>query len=255
MNEAIDRIVATFFNIPVMIEVFPDLMTVGLPNTLLLSLAAILVAIVIGLITTLLLLSNRVWVRLPARIYVDVFRGVPGLLTIFIVGVGLPIAGLDVFGRNSYAYAALAMGLIQGAYIAEIFRGGIQSLDKGQMEAARSLGLPYFSAMAYVIVPQGVRRVLPPLTGQFILTIKESALIYILGLLPMQQEMFAIAQAASSKYVSMSPIVLAGALYLLITIPLTYAVNALDRRLRDGSRVITEGTLPAEITMDGERIS
>ena len=241
MEGDVQTAINTFFNIHQMIEVFPRMLTVGFVNTLILSLSATAIGLVLGLALALLLLSDKRYVRVPARVYVDIFRGLPGLLTIFLIGVGLPIAGLRIFGRTTYVYAALALGIILGAYIAEIFRGGIQSVDRGQMEAARSVGMSYMQAMRFVVVPQGVRRILPALTGQLIIAVKESALIYILGLLPSQQELFSISQDASAQYVSMSPVVLAGAFYLVITVPLTKVVNILDTRLREGRRDMTAG--------------
>jgi ABC-type amino acid transport system permease subunit len=120
--------------------------------------------------------------------------------------------------------------------MAEIFRAGFQSVEKGQVEAARSLGLSHLETLRFVVFPTGGRRVLPPLTGQFILVIKGTALVYLLGLTAGQREMFAIAQDAATLNASLSPLVAAGLLYLAITVPMTYAVNAWERRLRDGRK-------------------
>jgi ABC-type amino acid transport system permease subunit len=162
-----------------------------------------------------------------------VFRGLPVVLTIYLIGQGLPIAGIRLFGQSAYGYAALALGLIEGAYMSEIFRAGIQSVGRGQFEGARALGLSYFHAMRLVVVPQGVRRVLPALTGQFIHVIKGSSLVYLLGLLPEQREIFSIASDASHFYATLSPMVAGGVAYLVLTVPMTYAVNAFERRWRE----------------------
>lgn len=228
----IHQLIETFFNWSYMKGVLPQLLTVGLKNTLILSAASIVLAVIFGMILAMFLLSRHVVVRAPARIYVEVFRGLPIILTIYLVGLGLPIAGLRIFGRDSYPYAILALALIDGAYEAEIFRSGIQSVDRGQMEAARSLGLSYLKAMRLVVVPQGVMRVLPALTNQFVNLIKASSLVYLLGLLAGQRELFSIAQSATSDSGNLSPLVAAGAIYLLITVPVTYVVNWMDRRLR-----------------------
>jgi polar amino acid transport system permease protein len=206
-----------------------------LANTLIISTAAIAVALVIGMLLALLSLSSHRLIRLPARIYVNVFRGLPAVLTILLIGTGLPIAGIRPFGRLTYAYAIMGVAVIAGAYTCEIFRSGIQSVEKGQMEAARSLGLSYLKSMALVVVPQGVRRVLPALTNQFIVCIKESAFVYLLGLQTTQRELFTIGQDLDAQTGGLSGLVAAGMVYLAITIPLTYAVNVLDRRLREGS--------------------
>ncbi|MBL8701727.1 MAG: amino acid ABC transporter permease [Alphaproteobacteria bacterium] len=226
------RFQRTFLDIDQILAIVPDLVRIGIPNTLLLSAIAVLIGLVLGLALALLLLARSQVLRWPARAYVDVFRGLPVVLTIYLIGQGLPIAGIRPFGQNSYAYAALALGLIEGAYMSEIFRSGIQSVERGQMEAARALGLSYLKAMALVVVPQGVRRVLPALTGQFIHVIKGSSLVYLLGLLPEQREIFSIASDAAHIQATLSPLVAGGIAYLILTVPMTYAVNAFDRRVR-----------------------
>lgn len=228
--DRLERFRKTFFDLEHILAVVPDLVLIGIPNTILLALIAVLIGIGIGLFTAMLLISGTRLLRWPARAYVDVFRGLPVVLTIYVIGQGLPIAGIRPFGSNSYAYAALALGLIEGAYMSEIFRSGIQSVGRGQLEAARSLGLSYLHAMALVVVPQGVRRVLPALTGQFIHVIKGSALVYLLGLLPEQREIFSIANDAAHVYATLSPLVAGGIAYLVLTIPMTYAVSAFERR-------------------------
>lgn len=236
MPEGLQRLWRTFFDIDQIRAALPEIVIVGVPNTILLSIVATLIGLALGLVVAMLLISRSWLVRSPARMYVDVFRGLPVILTIYLVGQGLPIAGLKIFGNNSYAYAALALGLIEGAYMAEIFRSGIQSVEKGQAEASRSLGMSYLETMRWVVVPQGIRRVLPALTGQFIHIIKGSSLVYLLGLLPSQREIFSIASDASYISGTLAPMVAAGIVYLCLTIPLTYAVNLFDRRLREGRR-------------------
>lgn len=245
MPEGLQRLWNTFFDWDQIRAVLPEMMAIGVPNTLLLALIAVVIGCVVGLAVAMMLISRNAVVRAPARVFVDVFRGLPVILTIYLIGQGLPIAGVRIFGNNSYAYAALALGLIEGAYISEIFRSGIQSVERGQMEASRSLGLSYFKTMRWVIVPQGIRRILPALAGQFIHIIKGSSLVYLLGLLPDQREVFSIASDASNITGTLSPMVAAGIVYLCLTIPLTYAVNALDTHLREGGRPVVE-PLPAQ---------
>jgi len=230
----VDNIIRVFFDPHIIASVLPQLLSHGLVNTLVLTVFAVVIGLLLGLVIAMMLLARTRWLRWPARVFVDVFRGLPGVLTIFIVGLGLPLAGLDVFGRNTYPYAVVAIGIIESAYIGEIFRSGIQSVAAGQMEAARSLGLSYWAAMRHVRIPQGIRRVLPALTGQIIITIKETALVYVLGLTATQQELFSLSQSGSSQYASMTPVVVAGVIYLALTIPLTHFVNWLDRRLQRG---------------------
>ena len=224
----------TFFNWKLIAGTFPRLLTEGLLNTILIAAGAIGVGIAIALFTAMLLLSSRWWIRLPARIYVDVFRGLPVIITVMLVGVGLPAAGIRPFGTNPFGYAILAIGIISGAYTAEIFRSGIQSVDPGQLQAARSLGMSYLRAMRLIVVPQGIRRVLPALAGQFVKDIKESSLVYLLGLAVGQRELFFIAQEEVARTYNSSPLIAAGICYLCLTIPLTHFVNHLDRSLREG---------------------
>lgn len=226
--------VNTFLNGEVILQTFPRLLAEGLRNTLLIAFLSIVVGVFIGMAMAVLLLSKRWWLRLPARVYVDVFRGLPVLLTVMLIGIGLPASGFRPFGREAFGYAVLAIGIISGAYLAEIFRSGIQSVEPGQMQAARSLGMSYGTAMRLVVIPQGIRRVLPAITGQFVKDVKESSLVYILGLGVGQRELFFIAQEEVARTYNSSPLIAAGMCYLAITVPLTYFVNWLDRRLRDG---------------------
>jgi polar amino acid transport system permease protein len=224
----------TFFDLDEILTVLPTLLTEGLGNTLLIAVLAIAFGVLAGVLLAMLLLSRRRLVRLPARLYVDVFRGLPAIVTVSLVGLGLPAAGIRPFGREPLGYAVLAIALVSAAYSAEIFRSGIQSVPRGQLHAARSLGMPYLTAMRVVVVPQGVRNVLPALAGQFIIDIKESALVYLLGLGLGQRELYFIAEERQAATYNSSALVAAGACYLLLTIPLTYAVNRLDRRMREG---------------------
>jgi len=236
MFDGLRRVWETFFDLDLIGQTLPTMLRVGLLNTLLLAVFASAIGVVVGVVIAAGLLSSKWAVRLPCRIYVDLLRGLPHILTVYLIGQGLPLAGIEPFGKSTYGYAALAIGLLEGAYMAEIFRAGFQSVEKGQIEAARSLGLSHLETLRFVVFPTGGRRVLPPLTGQFILVIKGTALVYLLGLTAGQREMFAIAQDAATLNASLSPLVAAGLLYLAITVPMTYAVNAWERRLRDGRK-------------------
>ncbi len=121
------------------------------------------------------------------------------------------------------------------AYVGEIFRSGIQSVDAGQLEASRALGFSYTSSMRLVVVPQGVRRVLPALVNQFISLLKASSLVYFLGLVASQRELFQVGRDLNAQTGNLSPLVAAGLFYLLLTIPLTHLVNYIDARLRRGA--------------------
>ncbi|MET8994744.1 amino acid ABC transporter permease [Amycolatopsis sp. Hca4] len=232
-----DDFVNTFLNWDYISQVLPDLLKTGLLNTLILSVSSALIGTVVGMVLAVMGLSTKWWLRWPARVYTDIFRGLPAILTILLIGQGLGTLARDVVGTNPYPMGILALSLIAAAYIGEIFRSGIQSVDKGQMEASRALGMSYTKSMLLVIIPQGVRRVLPALVNQFIALVKDSSLVYVLGLLSGQRELFRIGQDLAANTGNLSPLVAAGVFFLVITVPLTHLVNYIDKKLRTGRKV------------------
>ncbi|WP_020669389.1 amino acid ABC transporter permease [Amycolatopsis nigrescens] len=232
-----DDFLNTYLNWEYIWQVFPELLRTGLVNTLILAASSAVIGTVLGMVLAMMSLSTKWWLRWPARVYTDIFRGLPAILTILLVGQGALILGRDLFGTNPYPPGILALSLIAAAYIGEIFRSGIQSVEKGQLEASRALGMSYAKAMALVVVPQGVRRVLPALVNQLIALIKESSLVYFLGLLAGQRELFRIGQDLAANTGNLSPLVAAGFCYLVITVPLTHLVNYIDKKLRTGRKV------------------
>lgn len=229
-----DDFLHTFFDWDEIWKILPTLLTEGIRNTLIIAVSAVLLGLVLALGLMLMLMSPKLLVRAPARVFVDVFRGLPALLTISLVGLGFPAAHIRPFGTSPYGYAILGVGLVSAAYTTEILRAGIQSVASGQMQAGRSLGMSYFQAMRVIVIPQGIRNVLPALTNRFIIDIKESSLVYLLGLSAGQRELYFIAYQQQSVTYNSSALVAAGMCYLMMTIPLTYVVNAWDRRLRTG---------------------
>ncbi|MGA3247094.1 MAG: amino acid ABC transporter permease [Paraburkholderia sp.] len=218
-----------FLDWPLLIGSLPSLLCTGLVNTLVLSLFSTVLGIIAGMVLALMAVSHTRWLMLPAQVFVDVFRGLPAALVILLVGQGLAPVGLAIFGPNPYPLAIVALGLISSAYIADIFRSGIQSVGRGQLSACQALGMTYWSSMRHVIVPQGIRRILPALANQFISIVKDSSLVYFLGLLISQRDLFTIGQNTSVNTANLSPLVAAGVVYLLITVPLTHAINHIDR--------------------------
>ena len=234
---------STFFDWDLYKQAFPDLIKTGLPNTLILSVVSGLIGIVLGMLLAVAGISRSRWLRWPARIYTDIFRGLPAVVVILVVGLGIGTVVKNLTGNNPYWLGAFALGLLAAAYIGEIFRSGIQSVDAGQLEASRAIGFSYRESMRLVVVPQGVRRVLPALVNQFISLIKDSSLIYFLGLLASQRELFAVGRDLNAQTGNLSPLVAAGIVYLCLTIPLTHFVNYVDNRLRTGKQ-IDESTPP-----------
>ncbi|MFF0488991.1 ABC transporter substrate-binding protein/permease [Nocardia sp. NPDC003482] len=241
----------TFFDWSLYRKAFPDLFKTGLPNTLILALVSGVLGTVIGMLLAVAGISRTRWLRWPARVYTDIFRGLPAVVIILLIGLGIGPVVKNATGNNPYWLGAVALALLAAAYIGEIFRSGIQSVEAGQLEAARAIGFGYRQAMTLVVIPQGVRRVLPALMNQFIALIKDSSLIYFLGLLATQRELFAVGRDLNAQTGNLSPLVAAGLVYLLLTIPLTHLVNYIDKRLRTGRRenaaepvqeaVVTEG--------------
>ncbi|WP_280468866.1 ABC transporter substrate-binding protein/permease [Nocardia cyriacigeorgica] len=224
----------TFFDWSLYRQAFPDLFKTGLPNTLILALVSGILGTVLGMLLAVAGISRSRWLRWPARVYTDIFRGLPAVVIILLIGLGIgPVVG-DLTGNNPYWLGAVALALLASAYIGEIFRSGIQSVEPGQLEAARAIGFGYRQSMTLVVIPQGVRRVLPALMNQFIALIKDSSLIYFLGLLASQRELFAVGRDLNAQTGNLSPLVAAGLVYLLLTIPLTHLVNYIDRRMRTG---------------------
>ncbi|MCJ1686998.1 amino acid ABC transporter permease [Rathayibacter sp. VKM Ac-2927] len=232
----LDTLTQTFLDFDAMAAVFPQLLGTGLVNTLVISIAATVIGIVLGMIVAVMGISPSRWLRFPARVYTDVFRGLPAILTILLIGQGFARMSAEIFGPSPYPLGILALSLIASAYIGEIFRAGIQSVDRGQLEACRALGLSYGKAMRLVVVPQGVRRVLPALVNQSIAIVKDSSLVYFLGLLVSERELFRVGQDAAVLTGNLSPLVMAGLFYLVITVPLTHLVNHFDNRFRIGRR-------------------
>ena len=232
----LNTIIRTFFDFGAMAEVLPQLLAVGLLNTLIISVAATVIGVVLGMVVAVMGISPSRWLRIPARIYTDLFRGLPAILTILLIGQGFARLSQSIFGPSPYPLGIIALSLIASAYIGEIFRAGIQSVDKGQGEACRALGMSYGKSMALVVIPQGIRRVLPALVNQFIAIVKDSSLVYFLGLLVSERELFRVGQDAAVLSGNLSPLVMAGVFYLIITVPLTHLVNYFDSRFRAGKR-------------------
>ena len=204
----------------------------GALNTIILAAGGEALGIAIGLVFVVFALSERAVVRAPARIYVNLFRGTP-LLWQLIFFYFFLVFGLRL-ELSVYQAAILIIGLNAGAYSAEIFRAGIQSIERGQFEAARSLGMGYLKALRLVILPQALRRVIPPLTNEFVILIKDTSLVSILGLTFSQQELMQVGREIYGTTFNATPLLGTAAGYLAITLPLIYAVGRLEKKLRSG---------------------
>jgi len=209
----------------------PDLAR-GAVNTIKAAFLAEVIAVVVGLVVATFRLAQRKIVRAPAIVYINVLRGLPLVVLAALVTYGLPAVGITL---GTLAAVVTTLVLNASAYIAEIFRAGIQSLPRGQTDAARSLGMTRGAAMTSVVIPQAFRAVIPPLMNEFVALIKDTALVYIIvGVTVSTRDMYTAAQQFTSSTFSPTPLIGASIGYLIITIPLAWLVGRVERRLRAG---------------------
>ena len=225
-----------FFQLEIARELFPDVIAIAAKNTVKFTAISFVGGFSIGLALALMRLSPIAPFRWMAIIYIEVFRGLPALLTIFATSLVLPIAlgvRIPAFAGMSTFAAAGVVGLIivSAAYFAEVFRAGIQAVPKGQSEAARSLGMSPATTMTYVVLPQAIRTVIPPLTNEFVLLIKDTALIFLaVGGVSADRELTAFGSARIQEFGNATPLIVTALMYLAITIPLTQLVAWMERR-------------------------
>ncbi|MDA3644669.1 amino acid ABC transporter permease [Saccharopolyspora indica] len=221
-------IARAFFNVDVAVAQFPGLITTALVNTIIYTVLGFAFGLGLGIVLALMKMSPVAPYRWIATGYIELFRGLPALLVFIALGFGVPIAFQLRF--NIYTTVMLALGLVGAAYMAETIRAGIQAVPKGQIEAARSLGMSPTRTMITVVMPQAFRIILPPLTNELILLTKDSSLVYLLGLASNEYELAKYGRAALNEYASLTPLLVAGVCYLVITIPLSRVSNLLERK-------------------------
>lgn len=219
MSPGWDRVQQTFFDVDYAGEVLPAVAEGLVLNIELTIIGSVAIAI-LGLTLALIRTSNAAALapfRILATVYVDVFRGVPTLLVILLVGFGVPALRLTGITTSVVVLGTTAVVLTYSAYVAEVLRSGILSVHPSQKAAARSLGLTSGQTLRFVVLPQGVRRVIPPLMNDFVSLLKDTGLISVLGVV----DAIRAAQIESSKTFNYTPYVVAAVLFLLLTIPLT----------------------------------
>ena len=196
------------------------LLTIGI------SIASTILGTILGLIIGLGKMTKRKLISFPFECYIAFFRGTPLLVQILLIHFAVVPFFID--STNALAAAIITLSLNAAAYIAEIFRAGIQSIDKGQMEAARSLGMTHVQAMRYVILPQSFKRMIPPLGNEFIVLIKESSLASIIA----TKELMYWGNAMQGQYYRVwEPYLTAALIYLVLTLSLSFFLNRLEKRL------------------------
>ena len=218
-----NKFLRLFFNPPILVSSFPIVLH-GFFMAIAIVLIAFPLAIPIGLMFSFMRMSKIGILRGIGSLYVNVVRGTPVFLQIYIAFFGLPLAGIQI---PPFILGVIVLALNSSAYQCEIFRAGIQSISKGQFEAARSLGMTGSQTMAFVIIPQTVRRVLPTMTSEFILLYKDTSLLAAVGV--MEIVMYAKTIVASTG--SITPYIVAALFYLVLTIPLANLVGRLEERL------------------------
>lgn len=205
-----------------------DVFIKGMFITLQVTVVAVLIAIIIGLLFAFLKISNIKILEWIANIYIYVVRGTPLIVQIFIFYFGLTSLNISQFWS-----VALGLAFHNGAYIAEIFRGSIQSIDKGQMEAGRSLGMSTTLTMRRIILPQAFRRAMPPLGNQFIIALKDSSLAAFIGL----YELFNVATTeGANSFDNMTYLLIVAIYYLFLVFLLTLLVNYVEKKLAVSER-------------------
>ncbi len=201
-------------------------------TTIEISFIALFFGFIIGLILCLAKMSKKGIFKALSTIYIEVIRDTPLLVQLSIIYYGLPQVGINfpsLFGIPSdFIAGAFALSINSGAYVAEIMRSGIQSVDKGQMEASRSLGLSYWATMRHVIVPQAVKNILPSLANEFVSLVKESAILSFIGVIDI---MFTANTVKNATYDSFGPYLFAAAIYFVLTFTLSKLVGLLEKKM------------------------
>jgi polar amino acid transport system permease protein len=239
----VERFARNFLNVRLLGEFIPRFAS-GAKNTLILSVCGAALGFILGLIIALFTMSKRAVLRAPARLYINFFRGTPLIWQLSFAGLGVVTAlRLNFFSGTSgpYKVAIAVLGLNLAAYSAEVYRAGIQSLERGQIEAARTLGLSYFQSMRYVIVPQAIRRVIPPLTNEFVILIKDTSLVVVLGLAFSQKELLGTGRDIYNSTFNATAWLGSAAGYLIITLPMIRLVTFLERKMRSGLTTVIGG--------------
>ena len=232
------KVKRSFFNGPILDETFPALLRAFVKDIQIFLWCAPCI-LVLGM---LLAICRNVRspllfpLRLFAAAYTDIFRGIPVILTILLIGFGIPGLGMDRPWNSPYLWGSVALILAYSSYVSEVFRAGIESIHESQRAGARSLGLSSSQTLRHIIIPQAIRRVIPPLMNDFVSLQKDVALISLIGPIEILRQ----AGIDKSKYANFTPYVGAAIIFLLLTIPETRFVDHLmsrERRRTSGTAV------------------
>jgi polar amino acid transport system permease protein len=227
-NQAVAK---TFFFIPLIVGTFPLVLHAFWVNVEIFLVAEVFV-LAWGLVVALAMFAPGPAgkpLRIIATAYVDVFRAIPAVLVIYLVGFGIPLTGIPIIKDLSLpAFVVIALTFTVGAYVAEIYRAGIQSIHWSQTAAARSLGLSHMQSLRFVILPQAVRHIIPPLLNAFIALQKDTALVTVVGVIDSFNQSMVIA----ANHYNLSAVTTVAVLFIVISIPQTRLVERMMRRDR-----------------------
>lgn len=219
-----------FFNPEVAADMFPEVLTVAAKNTIVYTLLAFAFGLVLALILALMKRSEIRPYRWIATTYIELFRGLPALVTLSLVAFGIPIAlGVSIPG-GTLGKGTIGLGIVAGAYMAETIRAGIEAVPRGQMEAARSLGMSKGVATRLIILPQAFRIIIPPLTNEAVILIKDTSLYFVLGTTIVSKELTKFGNDFMNDTFNGTPLIVIALVYLVITLPLTRFVAQLEKR-------------------------
>ena len=207
-----------------MLDSLPALLR-GLRNTLVLSFFSILCGVVLGLVVCLIRLYAPLLLRAIAIVYIDLFRAMPMLVILILIYYALPFLGVRF---SSWTSAILAFSLVMGAYSAEVFRAGVEGVPRGQFEAADALGLPFLLTLRRVVLPQAMRAIIPPMTGNCVSMFKDTSLASTVALPELLNE----ATNSQALYANPSPLIMAAIIYVVFLWPMVRLVSVLEQRLK-----------------------
>lgn len=219
-----------FFDTEILRSLWPEILTVGAKNTIVYTAIAFSGGLLLALVLAMMRLSPLGLYRWMATAFIEFFRGLPALIVIIFFGLGIPLAFQWQPPGGFVGAGVLALIVVSSAYMAETLRAGIQAVPRGQTEAARSLGMSSTWTMISVVLPQAFRIVIPPLTNEFVLLIKDTALLSVIGVQQGERELTTYARDVMSGAANPTPLVAAAVMYLIITLPLTRIVAFLEKR-------------------------
>jgi polar amino acid transport system permease protein len=232
----LQKIQRNFFQIEIVRDMFPDVITIAAKNTLVATFLSFGMGLMLALGLALMRRSSIGPYRWFATIYIELFRGVPALVTIILVAFGIPIAFDVRVPGGPLGAGSVGLAIVAAAYMAETIRAGIEAVPSGQIEAARSLGMSSWGAMRSIVLPQAFRIIIPPLTNEFVLLIKDTSLFFVIGTTPASKELTKFARDFMTTSRNATPLTVAALSYLAITLPLTALVRRLEKSAARGKR-------------------